>query len=62
MNDLPFIYVCTVKDRDKMLAAGYELVGANEETSLWGFLANEELSEELSSELGAYVRSNTMMF
>lgn len=60
--DMPFIYVCTVADRERMLALGYQLLASNEKTSLWVFAADDSIKADLDFEVGSYAYGNTMMF
>lgn len=62
VSDMPFIYVCTPQDRDRLMALGYQLLAANDETSLWVFKDDETIDADLAVELGTYVFSNTLMF
>lgn len=59
---MPFIFVCTPQDRDRLMALGYQLLAANDETSLWVFKYDEAIDADLAVELGTYVFSNTLMF
>lgn len=61
-NDLPFIYVCTVADRERMLALGYKLLASNEKTSLWVFKADDSIGANLDFEIGSYAYGDTLMF
>jgi len=61
-DGLPFIYVCTVQDREKMLELGYKLLAGNEKTSFWVFKADDSIKADLDFEIGTYAYGNTLVF
>lgn len=63
MRDIDlYIYVCTEKDRDKLLESGFEMVGTKKGTSLWMFDAEHKEKFNLDDMLDVYIVSNVVMF
>lgn len=55
-----FIYVFNAEDMEKMLAAGYSLMKADEKNNMYIFADNDGMSFDLSDM--CFVRSNTLTF
>lgn len=55
-----FIYVFNTDDMEKMLAAGYSLMKADEKNNMYIFADNDGMSFDLSDM--CFVRSNTLTF
>lgn len=55
-----FIYVFSTEDMEKMLAAGYSLMKADEKNNMYIFADSDGMSFDLSDM--CFVRSNTLTF
>lgn len=57
-----FIYVFDVSARDKLLAAGFSLLKADDKNEMYVFNASSNLNFKLSSADISYLTSNTLTF